>query len=172
MTLPGGKWLGWLLAGSLAVNLFGGGILIGGWIREWRHPPSARGAFHLGAPRLDILRMAERLPEPARDEARAILERRGEEIGAAFRALGQARREAHEALVAEPFEAARLGRAFDELRARSGEAHSQVHAALAELVERVGPETRRQLAEGMMRRRGRHGRRGRRHRDGPPPPRD
>ena len=104
---------GWLLAGSLAVNLFLGGVLAGGWIRDLRDPPTARAAFHLGPPRLDIPRMAERLPEPARGVAGEILERRGQAIGAAFRALREARREAHEALVAEPFEAARLGRAFE-----------------------------------------------------------
>lgn len=87
MTLPGGKWLGWLLVASLALNLFGGGILVGGWIRDWRQPPEARRAFHMGPPRLNILRMAERLPEPARAEARAILESRGAEIGEAIRAL-------------------------------------------------------------------------------------
>ncbi len=167
MTFPGGKWLGWLLAGSLAVNLFGGGILLGGWIRDWRDPPAAGRAFHLGPPRLDILRMAERLPEPARAEARQILERRGGEIGAAFRALHRARREAHDALIAVPYEPNRLTRAFDELRARSGDAHARVHAAMVELIERVDPETRRLLAERMTRQRGRHGRR--RH-DGPPPP--
>ena len=167
MKFGGGKWFGWLLAGSLAVNLFLGGVLAGGWIRDLRDPPTARAAFHLGPPRLDIPRMAERLPEPARGVAGEILERRGQAIGAAFRALREARREAHEALVAEPFEAARLGRAFETLRARSSRAHALVHAAMSELVERVEPETRRQLAEHMMRRRGRHGRR---HRDPPPPP--
>ncbi len=165
MTLPGGKWLGWLLVASLALNLFGGGILVGGWIRDWRQPPEARRAFHMGPPRLNILRMAERLPEPARAEARAILESRGAEIGEAIRALRGARRAAHDALVAEPFDAARLGTRFEELRTRAGAAHALVHQAMAELAERVDPETRRQIAEAMQRRHGRH----RRHRDEPLP---
>lgn len=155
-----------LLIVSLAANLLLGGIFAGGFIEAWRRGPEPAD----GRPppfRLHMGRMLEHLPEDVRDRAQALMERHRGEMHGSVRAMRRARREMRAALVAEPFDPARLEAALAELRTRGGAAQASMHGAMLELASDLTPEARRALAEGLARpRRPRH------RRPPPPPPRE
>ena len=60
--------------------------------------------------------MLENLPEASREQAEAVMERHRDPIRGAVRAMRQSRREVRDALLAEPFDEARLDRALAETR--------------------------------------------------------
>ena len=165
MSSLGSNRLRWLLIGSLALNLFLGGIYVGHWVGAWRGGPDGA-AGHVRALRFHLRPMLENLPEASREQAEAVMERHRDPIRGAVRAMRQSRREVRDALLAEPVDEARLDRALAETRERAAASQAAMHAAMTEFARELPPEARRKLAENL----GRHGRRG--HHSRPRPPRE
>ncbi len=182
---PGGRWRTPLLILSLALNLFLGGLLIGGWIAG--RPPG--GDSMIDGPMSDgpiqglagdrpgsaqstpgLHRLIGALSPEARPEARRVFQEHRRELRTGIIALAESRRRVAAALSAEPFDPASLAAAFEELRHRTGAVQAGIHDGLVELSVRLNPEDRRRLVEFGARLTGeRHGGRG-----GPPfrPPPD
>ncbi len=151
LTLQGSR-LRLLVVASLALNLFLGGILAGGWIEDWRRGPEARPGrpaplhFRFG-------RIIEHLPPGDAKLAHALMGQHREAMRVQIQALRQARKEVREVLVAETFDRARFETALRALRSHASASRAAMHRATAELAEQISAEGRRALAQGMHRRR-------------------
>lgn len=148
------NWTRWLLLASLVVNGLLGGYVIGRVFMHHPPPPAA------GAPGLPG-GMAGGLPPPLREAVRQDLKHA--EMRKRMEAIREARSGIREAILAEPFDRARLDRAFDRLLDSQQALQRDLQTAASAAVARMGPEERRRLAEWRP-----EGREGRRERDGPP----
>jgi uncharacterized membrane protein len=132
------RTLGVLLLASLSLNLFLVGFLAAHRFRP--HPPRAM-----------LTRLVEELGSELSREERATLQRvfhaHEPRIRDAAAALSDARATVRQALVTEPFEAARLETALAEASRRDIVLRNSVQAMLAEAAETMSPEGRRHLAE-------------------------
>ncbi len=132
------RTLTWLLAASLAVNLFLAGFLAARSLRhhdvERRRPPDL---FHIGG----ALRGSD-VPG-VRQKMRTHMQ----QARPARRELRRARAEVKAALEAEQFDRQRLESALAELRAQSVKMQDLLHGALVDVVDGLSAQERRSLAE-------------------------
>lgn len=140
------RWLPWLLAGSICLNLllFGGvgGLLMRGW-----GPPPAE--IPAGFDRSTLWRVYKGLEDADRAAVKSVL--RG--FRGRFREFSEGRRGARlaiaAALEAEPFSREALASAMAEARRRNGESRDLVDQAFAEFVSELSPATRAEIAEAL-----------------------
>jgi uncharacterized membrane protein len=138
-------WLGFVLVASLALNLFLGGIVVGGWVAGGGPLPAR---WEPGAGGLRAFpRLVQALPPEQRAEAAAVLAEHRGEIRRRFIALHRARRDVFEAMTRETVDRAALEQAFAGLRERMTAAQAAVQEALIEVSISLPPEQRRALAE-------------------------
>ena len=142
----------WALVVSLALNLFLGGAMIGGWAAGVNRPPPPE-AFDMS-----FQGIARDLPPEVRATLRqAFLDER-ENFWAAADAVRIARREVYDALIADDFSEETMAAALASLRQATVDAQSVVHNMMASLGDELGPEGRAALAEAARQRfGGRHG---------------
>ena len=138
-----------LLIGSLAVNLFFGGLLLGGVLGGPRGgPPGGFDSF------MALRQAALALPGDGPAVIRqTFMERRGEfrhRIGA----LQAARRDVREALTADPFDPDRAAAGFAVLRRETVDLQAILHDTFAQAMVALTPEQRRILADRLSRRGG------------------
>lgn len=140
-----------VLFGSLAVNLFLGGIMVGRWMEP--HPPGPhhrppgpgeRPPREPGAPPSWLQRAlgpagADALDETWRRHAPAIEPLREE--------LRRSREAVTEALEAEPFDAKAYAAALGDMQARTARMFDAIHAAMVEVATNLTPEQRRMVVE-------------------------
>tara|TARA_Y100000031_G_scaffold152269_1_gene195078 strand:+ start:9897 stop:10409 length:513 start_codon:yes stop_codon:yes gene_type:complete len=157
------RWIGILLACSLAVNLLLLGAFLGRFFGERPYP----GAFppHMGW----VLRG---LPEEERQHLRPVLRKHQRRAASLQRELADAQGEATKQLRSEELDEQDLQDALSRLRAASNASQQAMHDTLVEVMQQLEPQRRKEVMLFMrgdwrreMRRRG-EGRRGRR--PGPP----
>ena len=136
----------WLLAGMLALNI-ALALLLGAMFLSAR---GERGSSLSPLPSPQMLRQA--LPEPRRDLVNSVLDEHKRAIGNALRDQRRARRELNRLLREESLDRAALDRSFQRLRATEQSTAESVHAMLGELLIRLSPAERRQVADLFARR--------------------
>lgn len=151
--------LGVLLAVSLAINVFILGFIAA---RAWQR--SAQGPDGGGQRRAPTtLFHADRvLGETSPGKLKWLSKEQREELVPRWRALREARREAEQALRAQPFERAAFERALERVRGETVNTQSALHGLLVGLADGMTPEQRAELARlNWQHRRDRDGKRGR-----------
>lgn len=137
--------LGLMLLASLGLNLFLAGFLAA---RLWGgpgHPPPGR-PF---GPRELVVAARQ---AGAEGQVRELMQRRREGLRKHHGQMRAARAEVHAALLAEPFDAARLREALDRVHSGTADAQSAVHEAFVELAQGMTPAQRKALAAQLRRR--------------------
>jgi len=147
------KWVLAALVASLGVNLFVGGMVLGG---RFHHPPPGtffqsegreRGEAGRGMSAFLMDRMAGALPREARGEFRRAVGEHRAAMAEADKNFRETRDKLRAAMAAEPFDRAALDAAFAEMRTRMGESQAAMHAALTDAAARLSPEARKRLSE-------------------------
>jgi uncharacterized membrane protein len=152
-----------VLIGSLALNLFLGGILVGkyfGHHSEPKHFP-----HHRMPPRLHW--MIQALPEESQAKIRPLMREYRSKKRSQRHRFRQARRAVHEQLTASDFNKESLSKALATLRQEMGNTQQQMHTQLVKMASQLDEKERQILSEATHRRRPHR----RRHHDGPPPDR-
>ena len=141
--LLGGRWVGWALMASLALNLFLGGVIgVRFWREHWRDGPE-RMAGQLGP----TARLAAAFPESGREKVKAALDAKQQELRDRGREFRRTRAEALQVLSAEPFDRAKVTAAFAEAR-RTADAMSMIaQDAIIEAGEKLTSEERKALRD-------------------------
>ena len=134
--------LRWVLLVSLCLNLFLGGFLVA---RAVYHVPFHHHAREFHGPFIGPRAMMRNASGPAGDAMRAALRRHAGELRAQRQRLGEARRAVRAALVAEPFDAQALARAFSDLRGTTTESQRLMHQVLLEVAGTLPAAERREL---------------------------
>ena len=144
------RWIALVLVISLAVNIALAGYVVG---ISNKPPPTFD-------PTRGFALWTRTLPEERRGELRRFLrEHRGKGRHHLPRLLRQ-NAEMQAALVAKPFDPARLDRVLTSLRERGGEVQTQSHRAFVQLVSQLTDEERALLAEDLQTKRSRRHRAG------------
>ena len=141
----------WVLLASLALNVVLGAALALPWLAsDHDRPRHARthGRDHMPSPR-HVRRV---LGEDRADVVEAVMKRHRPDIRATFPPLREARRAAHAAIAADPFDGAALERAFADLRARDADSKAAIQAMLVELMAQLTPAERRKVIDSMPKR--------------------
>ncbi len=149
------SWTRWLLLASLVLNGLLGGYVLGRVFMH--HPPPMTGGPGLPGG------LAGGLPGPLREAVRKDVSRA--DMHKRIEAIREARGEIKAAIQAEPFDRARLDKAFERLLDSQHALQRDLQTAASGAVARMSPAERNRLAdwkpEGRERREGRE-------RDGPP----
>ena len=135
----------------LLVSVLVNGILLGAGARIWFAPDRGPGiARDAGLRGFNLRAFVTALPEEHRREVleRARTERRA--LGADFRAVARARREAFRALSADEFDALRITAALEEARAAEARIESRTEAIILDVTSGVGPQERRAALRAAM----------------------
>jgi uncharacterized membrane protein len=148
-----GKWLALALLVSLGANMFMGGLLAGRFAGPAPEPPEIGTGPGGGGPApgerplvAAIRRMAEALPEADRTRfEQAFLDRR-RDIARAQLALRDARLELRDAIMADPFDRAKVEQAFAALRTRNDEVQRTLHTIALDAIARLSKDSRQALA--------------------------
>jgi uncharacterized membrane protein len=149
------RWLTIALVISLGINLLIVGVIAGRLLSGHRHMWERPGATQADRSRASderpgdrvIQRLTEAVPAEYRPAFEAAMAEHRARLAEAGRAVREARMKVRDAMVAEPFDRAKLDAAFAELRARSQELQTAVHVAVAEAAAKLPPDARRKLAE-------------------------
>ncbi|HEY5607415.1 MAG TPA: periplasmic heavy metal sensor [Alphaproteobacteria bacterium] len=138
---------------SLGINLLIVGAIAGhllsGHRYMWQRPGMIQGEVGRGSDRpgdMVIQRMTAALPAEYRPAFEAAIAEHRTQLVEAGRAMRDARMKVRDALVAEPFDPAKLDAAFSELRARSQELQTAVHAAVSAAAAKLPADARQKLA--------------------------
>lgn len=132
-----------LLTLSLALNLFLIAVLAAPHLLP--APPRAPGETRIAE------RIARRLPEADRPAFRAAHERHEATLRRTFEAMRESRTRMREALSAEPFDAAKFGRAVDDWRQTSDAAQQAMHAMILDAAPKMSAQGRVDLVPGRQR---------------------
>jgi uncharacterized membrane protein len=136
----GGRWVGWALVASLALNLFLAGVAgVRYWREHWREPERAM----MGP----MGRFGSGLPESGRAKVKAVMDARQGEIREQGREFRRARSEAMQALAAEPFDRVKAEAAFAEARRRAEAMSTVMQSAMIEASAQFTPEERKAFRE-------------------------
>ena len=143
----GRRWLKWILAASLTLNMLtlgavGGRLLAGGPLE--------------GSPFNDLPQIVQALPESDRLVMQQALRDAAGQIRTALVEVRRARRSMIVAMAAEPFDPEALDTALYALRARIDDALAAVHQVVLRVSDQLSPEGRAAVAESSIRM-GRHG---------------
>lgn len=132
-------WIALLLA-SVLLN----GVLIGVSARTWLSPGEPAAVTREGPPRgFDVRAFVDALPEARREDARRRAQAERRALRGEFRAAGQARRQAFEALNAEPFDPQAAAEALDQARAARGAIEARIEAMIMDIAADLTPDERR-----------------------------
>ena len=153
MTTPLARRLAIALVASLAINLFLGGMATSRWL--FHGPPGAHGVGPDGIGHFNRRAAHEALDPDVRSLVEAVWRERIDDIRPRIRAARKARHEVMRALIAEPIDAAALEAAYAALRARTDEAQTAVHGALAQVAQMLPPDQRKRFFEAGLKRRDR-----------------
>ena len=130
----------------LLVSVLINGALIGAGARSWFAPPPVD-ASEAGAPGLsrgfDLRAFLQALPADARAEARSRARAERRALRSEVRDAALARRAAHEALTAEPFDPDAAARALAEARAARAALQARAEAMILDLAAGLSPQDRR-----------------------------
>jgi len=144
------KWILVLLAASLAVNLFIGGVILG---RQFRAEDGPR-----GAPRerveFNLRRLAAYLPESEQDALREILQDHRRSLRTHFRDMRQSEQRIKDLLGAESVDLPALEAALESHQAKAEELKAPLRDIILNVVAKLDQETRKALAEDLFERRG------------------
>ncbi len=136
-----GRWVGWVLIASLALNLFLAGLV---GMRYWREHQWRSGDRAMMGP---IGRISQGLPESGRTKVKAVIESRREQIREQGREYRRARGEAMQALAAEPFDRPTVDAAFAEARRRADAMSAIMQSAMIDASAQLSPEERKAFRE-------------------------
>ena len=157
----------WVLLLSVALNVLLAAVVGSAWLAH-RHGGGGHGIG--GSVRLPRGEELEKvLPEADRAALRGAYDRHRDDIRPKLGALWDARREVHDALRTEPFDATRAATALATLREREAAVATAVHALLVDLSSSVSPEGRAAIAKVSTMRHGRGHRRERGGQERPAP---
>lgn len=132
------------LAVSVGLNLFLGGMIASAWLAKRQYQARGGEIATLARP-FDLRRGFEAVGPQARALAREIRTRHAAPLREAGQEMREARGEIRELLTAEPLDAAALRDALSRMRAASGAAQAQMHAALLEVLQGLSPEDRQRF---------------------------
>ena len=134
--MTGRSWR-WALVASLALNLLLLGVIGTYWWRwpQWQ-PMSTT-----------LTELVQSLPEADRATLLPLVEKHRAELKAGYDQIKGLREAARAALVAEPYDAAKVGAAFDALREKSADLRADSQATLLAILSKLPLEQRRQLTE-------------------------
>lgn len=148
------RWLTIALVISLGINLLIlgaiAGHLLSGQRHMWQRPGMMQGEAGRGSDRpgdMVIQRMTAALPAEHRPAFEAAMAQHRAQLVEAGRTVRDARMKVRDAMVAEPFDPAKLDAAFAELRARSQELQTAVHAGVSAAAAKLPADARQKLAE-------------------------
>lgn len=134
-----------LLIGSLALNLFLVGLLVGGWVAGVRLMGpgvfATPGAL-VGIADMDLRGVASMLPEPSRTKLRRIMRQGLGDLRPVLREAGQARTHIDEALRARPFDLDHLRVAFEGTRNADSRVRTLFHQTFLEFIETLDDQER------------------------------
>ncbi|GAB4572646.1 MAG: hypothetical protein Tsb008_05840 [Rhodothalassiaceae bacterium] len=142
--------LHWVLALSLALNLFIGGQFLGralfGHGDHHDHHASRGDAFSL---RLELRALESALGPEGREALRASMRARRSEMGPRFEAVRLGRDRVTAALAAEPFDADALAEAFAALNRALGTLQEPIQQTILEAAGNMSHEERRRMADAL-----------------------
>jgi uncharacterized membrane protein len=150
-----GKWLALALVVSLGANMFMGGLLAGRFAARPPEGPPPEGPSVAGngppaapGPQLAqaIRLMAAALPEADRAGFEQAFFDRRREIMRANVATREARLALRDAIMADPFDRARVEQGFATLRARNEDVQHVLHTIAIDAIARLSTESRQALA--------------------------
>lgn len=136
-----GRWVGWVLIVSLALNLFLAGIVGMRYWREHFRPPPDRAMMG------PVGRITQGLPESGRAKVKAAMDATREQYREQGREFRRARGEAIQALAAEPYDRAKVEASFAEARRRADAMSAIMQSALIEASARLTAEERKAFRE-------------------------
>lgn len=144
------RLLALVLFGSVAVNLFLGGIMVGRWLEP--HPPGPprhmervdRPPREPGAPPSWLLRALGPEGEPALEEA---WRRHAPAIEPLREELRRSREAVTTALEAEPFDRDAYAARLAAMQASTARLFDAIHTAMVDVMARLTPEQRRMVVE-------------------------
>lgn len=142
MRLPAPRSLAIGLLVSCTVNLFLGGMFLGGLVRGHVLPASRAGG---ALPSLEWARRA--LGKDPNPTLEAVVARHGVALHERAMELREARQRVDRRLEASSFDRHALASALEDVGERSAALQAQLAAALVELAEGLTPEQRRRLVE-------------------------
>ncbi len=134
-----------LLTGSLALNLFLVGLLVGGWVAGVRlmGPGVFGGQAELtGVADMDLREVALMLPEPSRAKLRRVMRQGFGELRPALRHARLARTDTDDALLAKPFDVDQLRVAFEQARNADSRVRALFHQTFLEFVVTLDDQER------------------------------
>ncbi|MCK5720170.1 MAG: periplasmic heavy metal sensor [Thiomargarita sp.] len=127
-----------VLISSLALNLFIGGILIGGYFQG--HPPP-----HPMRPNLHW--MIQSLPEKSKIKIRPLMQAFRPNMFSQMQGIKEARQAVHRKLTAVNFNKESLSQALEHLRQEMGTMQQRMHGQLIEIAGLLDAKERQQLSE-------------------------
>ncbi|HEX2116861.1 MAG TPA: periplasmic heavy metal sensor [Alphaproteobacteria bacterium] len=141
-------WILIALIGSLGLNLFLGGLMVGRWVSgpPHRHVAMAE-RVPGGEPGRFLNRMASSLPPEHRPVFEGVISKHQDRVAELANQARAAREQVRDVLGKEPFDRAALDRAFETVRARNMALQSEVQMAIAEAAAGLPPEARQRLAD-------------------------
>lgn len=135
------RWLWPLLIVSLALNLLFVGLMAGNWWRHGGH--GGRNKVFTGA----IEKLMQDLPEAKRDHAATLLNRHREEVRPLRQQLRDARKTAKDAVLTEPYDAAKVEAALARFREIRTSQHKSMHNMIMDLLKDLNLEERKKLLD-------------------------
>ncbi|SDD31524.1 periplasmic heavy metal sensor [Kordiimonas lacus] len=143
------KWILVLLAASLAVNLFIGGVMLGRQIRGEEGP--------MGSPRerveFNLRRLASYLPESEQDQLRMIMRDHRQKLRGHFREMRVSEQRIKDLLLAETVDLSALEAALDSHQTKAEELKAPLRDIILNVVAKLDQETRKALADDLFERR-------------------
>jgi uncharacterized membrane protein len=137
-----------LLVASLALNLFGGGLLISRYVLPpgWGPRPPAPQSQMPRGPQWVL----SQLSDGERAKAEALFEKRGPQVRDLFTEVADARRAVGEALQRQPFDRDAFFAALADLKRREAAASAFILEDLSALAQDFSPAGREVLAKGLL----------------------
>jgi uncharacterized membrane protein len=149
-----GRWVGWVLIVSLALNLFLVGVVGVRYWREHVRPPPDRVAMG------PFGRLTQGLPESGRAKFKEAMDSRREQMREQGREFRRARGEAMQALAAEPFDRVKVDAAFAEARRRADTMSAIMQGAMIEASAQLTSDERKAFRDRLAERERERERRG------------
>jgi uncharacterized membrane protein len=137
------RWTGWLLVGSLALNLL---VLAAVSTAAWRH-----GRDHFTRGNTSVFAYTHTLPEARRQQLLAGAEAERSALRPYRMELRRARAAVREALLARPFDAERYRRAHDALLKAEIGAREAAHKLFEAIVVKLSDDERARLSQWLTR---------------------
>lgn len=131
-----------ILAASLALNLFFFGLVAARFVWGGHGYMMRDGGGETAFLRRSGLRNAG-------PKAQEVMKRYRANVHEAARSLNAARAEARAALQAEPYDPARVERAFADVRTRTASMQADIHTALVEVARDLTPAQRERMANAL-----------------------